>query len=331
MCNSLVQTLSLKKEMAQLDAACKAVLSDKHLLAHILKTVAKEYRGYSIEEIVGFIEGEPEIGSSSPDPSDENVRCERVSGMSQEDSSVYEGVIRYDIRFRSVVPNAEGVNELIVNVEAQNDFRPGYSLVTRGIYYCARMISSQKETEFHASHYEKIKKVYSIWICINPTKAWKETITKYRISEQNLVGNAHESEENYDKIDVSLVCLGNEQSSEKLIKMLSIALSNTMDGEQKIRNLTDMGLKMTRTSERGMWEMCNYSKGILEKGLTEGHEKGLTEGLKKGKLDAYVDAVKKLTASGFELLKAIETIVPEEYKDGVLAKLKADDDRYAQG
>ena len=51
MCNSLAQTLSLKKEMTQLDAACKAVLSDKHLLAHILKTVAKEYRGYSIEEI----------------------------------------------------------------------------------------------------------------------------------------------------------------------------------------------------------------------------------------------------------------------------------------
>ena len=73
--------------------------------------------------------------------------------------------------------------------------------------------------------------------------------------------------------------------------------------------------------------MCNYSKGILEKGLTEGLEKGL----KKGKVDAYVDAVKKLTASGFELLKAIETIVPEEYKDGVLAKLKADDDRYVQG
>lgn len=160
--------------------------------------------------------------------------------------------------------------------------------------------------------------MYSIWICINPTKVWKETITKYQISEQNLVGNAHESAENYDKLDVSLVCLGNEQSSEKLIKMLSIALSNTMDGEQKIRNLTDMGLKMTRTSERGMWEMCNYSKGILEKGL------------EKGKLDAYVDAVKKLTASGFELLKAIETIVPEEYKDGVLAKLKADDDRYVQ-
>ena len=102
------------------------------------------------------------------------------------------------------------------------------------------------------------------------------------------MGNAHESVENYDKLDISLVCLGNEQSSERLIKMLSIALSNTMDGEQKIRNLTDMGLKMTRTSERGMWEMCNYSKGILEKGLTEG--------LEKGKLDAYVDAVKKLTA-----------------------------------
>ncbi len=52
---------------------------------------------------------------------------------------------------------------LIINIEAQNDFYPGYPLIKRGIYYCSRMISAQYGTEFKNSHYENIKKVYSIW------------------------------------------------------------------------------------------------------------------------------------------------------------------------
>ena len=31
----------------------------------------------------------------------------------------------------------------MINVEAQNDFYPGYPLVKRGIYDCSRMISPQ--------------------------------------------------------------------------------------------------------------------------------------------------------------------------------------------
>ena len=53
-------------------------------------------------------------------------------------------------------------------MEAQNQFYPGYPLIKRGIYYCCRMVSSQYGTVFTSSHYEKIKKVYSIWICTNP-------------------------------------------------------------------------------------------------------------------------------------------------------------------
>ncbi len=32
------------------------------------------------------------------------------------------------------------------------------------------MISSQYGVEFEEAHYEKIKKVYSIWVCANPPK-----------------------------------------------------------------------------------------------------------------------------------------------------------------
>ena len=86
------------------------------------------------------------------------------------------------------------------------------------------------------------------------------------------------------------------------------------------KQLEEYKIKMSRSLEGGLAEMCNLSKGVLEKGLKQGMEKGM----EKGKLDAYMDAVKKLTASGFEALKAVDTIVPEEYKADVLAELKVD-------
>ena len=66
-----------------------------------------------------------------------------ISGMDTEDKSVREGTVTYDIRFRAIVPDSEEQIALIINVEAQNDFYPGYPLIKRGIYYCCRMISSQ--------------------------------------------------------------------------------------------------------------------------------------------------------------------------------------------
>ena len=40
----------------------------------------------------------------------------------------------------------------------------------RAVYYAARLISSQKEKEFHGDDYNSIKKVYYIWIASAPRK-----------------------------------------------------------------------------------------------------------------------------------------------------------------
>ena len=56
-----------------------------------------------------------------------------ISGMDTEDKSVREGTVTYDIRFRAIVPDSEEQIALIINVEAQNDFYPGYPLIKRGI------------------------------------------------------------------------------------------------------------------------------------------------------------------------------------------------------
>ena len=58
------------------------------------------------------------------------------------------------------------------------------------------MISAQYGTEFTNAHYEKIKKVYSIFICMNPPKNRKNTISKYSIKEDNVVGTTKEEKEN---------------------------------------------------------------------------------------------------------------------------------------
>ena len=125
-----------------------------------------------------------------------------------------EGTINYDVRFDAIAPASEGstaqkdVIRLIINVEAQTAFNPGYPLTKRAIYYCSRMISAQHGPIFTNSEYGKIRKVYSIWVCTHPTKEFQNTLIRYSIRPEQLIGNAVEKSENYDLMSVVTICLG---------------------------------------------------------------------------------------------------------------------------
>jgi len=204
-----------------------------------------------------------------------------INGMDTEDKSVREGTVTYDIRFRAIVPSSEEQIALMINVEAQNDFYPGYPLVKRGVYYCCRMISSQYGREFTGPHYEKIKKVYSIWICMNPPKVRENTITRYRFVEEHLVGEAAEPIQNYDLLSILMLCLGGPEGENYagVLRMLDVLLSNEISEAEKRRVLRDdYGIQMTRTMEQEVSVMCNLSKGVREKGIAEGRAEGLAKG-----------------------------------------------------
>lgn len=110
------------------------------------------------------------------------------------------------------------------DIECQASFYPGYPLVKRGVYYGGRMISSQYGTVFTKSHYEKLEKVYSIWICINPPMYRKNSINIYSLTEQQLLGDVREKKENYDLLTVALLCLGDEDDAncEGIFRLLTI-------------------------------------------------------------------------------------------------------------
>ena len=314
--NSLGETISAAEERARLDAACKAILADKQILAWILKYCADEYKDCPIHKIMDYIEGQPEIGTVPISPGLANRHAEKISGMATEDAVMYEGVVRYDIRFRTRLPQGDSYTELLVNVEAQNNFHPGespgYSLVTRGIYYCARMISAQKETEFAHSHYEDMKKVYSIWICLNPKSSVRGTITSYQLSERNDVGDTHEAKEDYDKLQVTLVCLGDKNSNSELIQMLDVAMSDTLTVDEKKKQLRKFDIETSYTLERGFSEMCNYSQGVAEKNLRIGMEKGHIEALKA--------MIKKLSLTEDQAMDVLE--IPQEDRAKIKKELK---------
>ena len=87
----------------------------------------------------------------------------RIRGEATESVIVDEGRIIYDVRF-SVHTSGAGKELILVDVEAQNNFYPGYKIPSRAVFYCARMISEQMDTEFDDGHYDDMKKINSFRI-----------------------------------------------------------------------------------------------------------------------------------------------------------------------
>ena len=55
----------------------------------------------------------------------------------------------------------------------------------KAVYYVSRLISGQKENEFHDDDYNGLKKVYSIWVCMNIQNYKADSIQEYGLNEKN--------------------------------------------------------------------------------------------------------------------------------------------------
>jgi len=271
---TLSQSIDIVEQKAQYDEACKKVLAEKIILAWIMRHTMKEYADYDVQEIVEkFIVGEPKVAETKVLPDETNAP--KITGTGIEDSTVTEGSVTYDIQFRAIMPDSKEVVQMIINVEAQNDFYPGYPIIKRGIYYCARMISAQYGTVFTKSHYEKIQKVYSVWICTNPPKERSNTITEYSLTEKHHVGKVKETKEYYDLMSAIMVCLGkNEDETEhELLKLLDVLLSPEKKAQEKKEVLEkEFDIPMTEKMETEVTYMCNLSDGVEQRGIEKGIE-----------------------------------------------------------
>lgn len=131
------------------------------------------------------------------------------------------------------------------------------------------MISEQYGTVFTDEHYEKIQKVYSIWICPDPAKKRKNGIFKYHTVEDTIHGTPYTSPESYDLIEVVILNLGDadKESDLEILDLLNILFSPSTSPEEKKQRLNDdFHIAMTEEFESEVQNMCNLSNGLVALG-----------------------------------------------------------------
>ncbi len=108
---------------------------------------------------------------------------------------------------------------------------------------------------------------------MKPPQYRENTITRYRLVEEHLVGEGKESVKNYDLLSIVMLCLGGPDGAnyDDILRMLDVLLSNeTSEAEKRKILQDDYDIQMTQTMEREVSVMCNLSKGVREMGRTDG-------------------------------------------------------------
>ena len=290
----------------KLDRTVKNILAFKPLLARIFKETVTECVNMSVEQIEGCIEGDVLVGEAPVDdvPGD-NVK--KISGLNTETSQHGEDYITFDMLTYLKIPQ-DGIQEyikLIVNVESQNEDKPGYDIPLRALFYCARMISSQQGREFstHADDsvkYGNIKKVYSIWICTEAAQKRANSIEKYDIRRGFLVGK-NEDNPRYDILNAVLINISEKHDTggtdNETIKLLTDLFDERISGEDKVKRLQEnYGLPMTREYKEVIG-MCTYADAIERKGIEKAEYRCFRNCLDRGM--TFEDA-KALSGAGDE-------------------------------
>ena len=252
---------------AQYDESAKRLLGQKSILAHILVKTVDEFAGMDPKEVVSYIEGESFINTVPIETGLTNTVIKnnesRVVGLNSENPELHEGMIRFDIIF--YVRMRDGLSQIIINVEAQKDEPNGYDILNRAIFYVSRMISSQKERDFSNSNYNDIKRVYSIWVCMNMPENSLEHIHLVKDS----IVNSHAWKGKMDLVNIVMIGLSEElpkhEEKYELHRLLGALLSQDLTVNAKLDIIgNEYAIPMEKDFREDVSIMCNLSLGIRE-------------------------------------------------------------------
>lgn len=290
----------VEQDKLRYDNCVKCLLADPQVLARILRHTVPEFAAAETETIMGCI-GEPTVSMLIPKESG----MVRVESLGTEDNDIWDGKVLYDIRFPAYAPT--GHDRMLINVEAQNCTRKPvlkYDLGNRVVYYMARQVSSQKNTEFAGSDYDNIRKVYSIWICMDAGEKG-DSIISTGWGTKVLYGTPEWMPET-DLMNGIIINIRKKAAAEKsgngLIAMLEELLLPGDIGEKKRKLEEEYGLRMSVEMERWEQEMCNLSEVFLEEGRKQGFEQGVAKALS----DAAQSLMKKFGITEAEAMELLE-------------------------
>ncbi|MBD9001311.1 MAG: hypothetical protein EGR12_02990 [Coprococcus catus] len=268
---AIANTVAAANDKAQYDEYAKRLIAQKIILAHILAKTVDEFRDMKPEDIVAHIEGDPKVGIVPVDPGMTNINYnassgDQLIGLNTENSEINEGMIRFDIIF--YVRMKDGLAQVIINIEIQKDEPTQYFLLNRAIFYVSRMVSSQKGRDFVHQNYNDMKRVFSIWLCMNmPSNSMSYVhLTKEDILE-HYNWNGH-----LDLLNIVLLGIGRElppqEEQYELHRLIGTLLSAELTVTQKLAIIeTEYHIPLSVELEEGVNDMCNLGEGIEERAI----------------------------------------------------------------
>ncbi|NBJ94528.1 hypothetical protein [Parablautia muri] len=273
--------VSAADEDAQYDEKAKRLLGNKIILAHILVKTIDEFKGMNPNDAVSCIEGEPFISVVPVEPGLTNIEKEkngqRIVGLNTENAEIHEGLIRFDIIF--YVRMKDGISQVIVNVEAQKDEPTSYHILNRAVFYVSRLVSSQKERDFVGINYNDIKRVFSIWVCMNMDE---NSMAYVHLVKDDLLG-AYPWKGGLDLLNIVLIGIADElpehDDKYEMHRLLSTLLSMELSVDEKLGIMEkEYSIAVDDRIREDVSAMCNLSQGIRDNTLAEVimtmHEKG---------------------------------------------------------
>jgi len=284
------------------------LLLSRELLVPIVRTQVDEFADCSDEEIWNCICHSDQAIDSVPIDQDTAVSVDTV------DKSLAEGEVRFDVLLDVQVPHGEKIR-LFINLESQQKFDPGYAVTARAAYYTARLISRQKGTVFTGSNYQKLRKVYSIWILTRPPKEYAWTATAYFENFKCLVGDHKRPKQEWDYHYILELCVGNNPHKERpgnenvkwLIRVLSCVFTVSLMPSEKVAGLASEGINnISKEFRKELTKMTTYAQGIFDDGYAKGDEyrtkQVVINLLKKGFDDSMI---KEITSCNIDKIEDI--------------------------
>ena len=116
---SIASGIEVTQQRADYDASCKRLLSEKIILAHILKSCVAEFRDYEPAYIAeNCIEAQPYVSEIPIAPDETGAK---LRGMNTAQTSPTEGDAYFDIYFNALVPGTDEVIQIIINANQELD------------------------------------------------------------------------------------------------------------------------------------------------------------------------------------------------------------------
>ena len=302
----------LDERNAAYDTLAKRLLARKSILAYILKYAVSEFVDCSLDDIAKkYIEGDPLLHINTI-PLDDTLD---IKGKHTESNSPLEGLVTFDIIFDAFAPTGEPI-KLIINIEPQKTTTSiGYKLTKRAVYYVARLISSQKEKEFHGDDYNGLKKVYSIWIAMDVQNYRANSIQEYSLTEKILHGTFHDELQNYDLLKIIILNLGTKKTSHKLLDLLHLIFMDLRLSDEKEKILHDeYDIKLTRDMRKELTQMGGLMEPLLKVAVEQTRETTAAETEKKSKLEDIRNAMQSWGLTAADAMAGLK-ISPELQKE----------------